>query len=113
MYKQNKTFEQRKQECDSILEKYPSRIPVIVEIDLKSNIPKLDKFKFLVPNNYTMSQCSFLIRKRISLTQEQTLFFNVKNVFPSSNDLMAIIYKEYKDEDGFLYMTIYEENVFG
>jgi GABA(A) receptor-associated protein len=109
----DKPFDLRKEECTRITGKYPDRIPVIIQLDPKSNLPKLDKFKFLVPNSYTMTQCQYLIRKRISLKPEYGLFFSVNGVFPNSSDLISIIYKQYVDADGFLYMTIHEENIFG
>ena len=62
-YKEDYTLEQRKEESNKILERYPDRIPIICET-LDKNAPKLDKKKFLVPCDLTMGQFMFILRKR-------------------------------------------------
>ena len=46
------SFDKRKQEANRILEKFPDKIPVIVEQG-KSDKLKIDKSKFLVPQDIT------------------------------------------------------------
>lgn len=41
---------QRKSEADRIRQKYPDRIPVICEKADKTDIPTIDKKKYLVPS---------------------------------------------------------------
>ena len=107
-------FLKRKEEAERILQKYPNRIPVIVQIcDNKSNIPDIDKKKYLVPNDLTMGQFLYVIRKRIKLQPEQAIFIFINNIMPSSSALISQIYKENKEEDLFLYVMITGENVFG
>jgi GABA(A) receptor-associated protein len=108
-----KTFEERKSECDIIRKKYPNRIPIIVIKNSKSDIPDIDKNKFLVPNDLSIAQFLFTIRKRIKLRPEQSLFLFVKNTLPRSDILLQQLYKEMQDEDGFLYITYSGENTFG
>ena len=108
-----KTFSERKAESDIIRKKYPDRIPVIVYKNEKSDTPDIDKNKFLVPNDLSVAQFLFTIRKRIKLRPEQSLFLFVKNSIPRSDILLSQLYKEYKDEDGFLYITYSGENTFG
>jgi GABA(A) receptor-associated protein len=45
-------FEKRQLEASRIREKYPDRIPCIVEKSEKSDIVPIDKKKFLVPHEY-------------------------------------------------------------
>ena len=112
-HKEN-TFIKRKEEAERILKKYPDKIPVIVQIcDNKSNIPDIDKKKYLVPNDLTMGQFIYVIRKRIKLNPEQAIFTFVNNTMPSSSALISQIYKENKEEDFFLYVMITGENIFG
>ena len=89
------------------------RIPVIVEKAAGSDIPDIDKKKYLVPTDLTVGQFVHVIRKRIKLTPEKAIFIFVNNVLPPTAALMSTIYEEQKDEDGFLYITYNGESVFG
>lgn len=79
----------------------------------KSDIPSIDKKKYLVPDDLTVGQFSYVIRKRIQVNPEQALFIFVKNVLPANAALMSDVYSDHKDDDGFLYMTYSGENTFG
>ena len=71
MYK-NKSFDDRLKESTDIKKKYPSRIPVIVERYNKcKNICDIDKNKYLVPEDLTLGQFIFTIRKRLKLTPDK------------------------------------------
>jgi GABA(A) receptor-associated protein len=119
MIAKNKTFkeehplEKRQVEAARIREKYPERVPVIVEKAEKSDIPDIDKKKYLVPSDLTVGQFVYVIRKRIRLSPEKAIFIFVKNVLPPTAALMSSIYDDHKDEDGFLYITYSGENTFG
>uniref|UniRef100_A0A9I9CLN0 Autophagy-related protein n=1 Tax=Cucumis melo TaxID=3656 RepID=A0A9I9CLN0_CUCME len=106
-------LEKRKAEAARIREKYPDRIPVIVEKAERSDIPSIDKKKYLVPADLTVGQFVYVIRKRIKLSPEKAIFIFVDNVLPPTGAIMSAIYEEKKDEDGFLYVTYSGENTFG
>ena len=114
MYKKNNSLEKRNKESENILKKYPNRIPVIVE---KSNrckdINDIDKSKFLVPNDLTMNQFIYVIRKRLKLSAEKALFIFINNKIVANSKTLNEIYQEEKDEDNFLYMNYANENTFG
>jgi GABA(A) receptor-associated protein len=113
-YKTQFTLEHRLEESNRIREKYPNRIPVIVEMKEQSvDVPDIDKKKFLVPNDLTVSQFIFVVRKRIQLPAEKALFFFIDDTIPSTNNLMSKLYTDHKDEDGFLYINYTGENTFG
>ncbi|XP_031126381.1 autophagy-related protein 8f-like [Ipomoea triloba] len=112
-FKQQHEFEKRRVEATKIREQYPDKIPVIVERAERSDIPNIDKRKFLVPSDLTVGQFVFVIRKRIQLSSEKAIFIFVDNVLPTTGALMSAIYEEKKDEDGFLYVTYSGENTFG
>lgn len=112
-FQKEKTLEQRTEEAKRIREKYPDRIPVIVERANKSDIEDIDKRKFLVPNDLTVGQFIYVIRKRIKLKAEQAIFVFVNGSLPSSSALMSQLYKEHKNEDGFLYCKYTGENSYG
>ncbi|XP_020698742.1 autophagy-related protein 8f-like [Dendrobium catenatum] len=106
-------FEKRRAEAARIREKYPDRIPVIVEKAERSDITNIDKKKYLVPADLTVGQFVYVIRKRIKLSAEKAIFIFVDNVLPPTGSVMSKIYEEKKDEDGFLYVTYSGENTFG
>uniref|UniRef100_A0A131YA53 Putative ubiquitin domain of gaba-receptor-associated protein n=1 Tax=Ixodes ricinus TaxID=34613 RepID=A0A131YA53_IXORI len=112
-FKSENSPEQRKQEADAILEKYPHRIPVIVERAPNSHVPSIDKQKFLVPSDITVAQFMWIVRKRIHLSPEKALFVFVGRLMPQSSLSMGDLYGTYRDEDGFLYLAYSGENTFG
>ncbi|KAL6546758.1 Autophagy-related protein 8C-like [Orobanche minor] len=112
-FKLEHPLERRQAESARIREKYPDRVPVIVEKAIKSEVPDIDKKKYLVPADLTVGQFVYVVRKRIKLSAEKAIFVFVNNMLPPSAALMSAIYDEHKDEDGFLYMTYSGENTFG
>ncbi|CAA7044614.1 unnamed protein product [Microthlaspi erraticum] len=112
-FKQEHDFEKRKAEALKIREKYPDRIPVIVEKAEQSDVPDIDKKKYLVPADLTVGQFVYVVRKRVHLSAEKAIFIFVDNVLPPTGAMMSSIYDEKKDEDGFLYVTYSGENTFG
>lgn len=112
-FKDEHPFDKRKSEADRIRVKYPDRIPVISEKMEKSDIPDIDKKKYLVPSDLSMGQFVYVIRKRIKLPADQALFIFVNNNIPASSTLMSQVYKEDADPDGFLYCKYASENSFG
>lgn len=100
-------------ESQRIREKYPDRIPVIVERTDQSDIDKIDKSKFLVPADLTVGQFVYVIRKRIKLTAEKAIFIFVNGTLPKTSTLMSNLYKTEKSDDGFLYVKYSGESTFG
>lgn len=112
-FKEENTCEQRKEESRKIRLKYPERIPVVVEKHPKTSIPDIDKRKFLVPNDISVAQFMWIIRKRIQLPPHQAIFLFVGRVLPQTSASMGQIYEDHKDEDGFLYIAYSGESTFG
>lgn len=113
-FKHSTTFEERCSEAIRIRDKFPGRIPVIVErADKSLNIPAIDKQKFLVPGDLTVSQFVFVIRKRINLSSETALFLFVGGMLPTTGMLMRELYSAYAEADHFLYAVYSGESCFG
>lgn len=113
-FKKNNSLSKRKNNCDTILIKYPDRIPVIVEKDKSSrNLNDIDKNKFLVPYELTLGQLLHIIRQRCNLDPSQSLYLFCGNTLPPTSQTIGNIYQDQKDEDGFLYITYCAENTFG
>ncbi|XP_035207933.1 microtubule-associated proteins 1A/1B light chain 3C-like, partial [Stegodyphus dumicola] len=105
----------RKEEVENIRTKFPTKIPVIVErYPKESQLPLLDKTKFLVPQELTVSQFLTIIRNRMHLGQNQAFYLLMNNrSIASMSKTLAEVYLESKDEDGFLYVTYASQEMFG
>lgn len=112
-FKDKHPFEKRRIEATNIRTKYPGRVPIIVEKTIDSDIVSIDKNKFLAPIDITMGQFVYIIRKRINMPPEKSLFVFIKNHIPAQHSLLSAIYDEYADKDGFLYINYAGENTFG
>ena len=96
-YKSLYSFNERFKESLRILNKYPDRIPIICE---RSNIttddcPYIDKTKYLAPNDLTIGQFLFIIRKRMKLVPEKALFLSTNNNILNSTQMLNYIYQNY------------------
>ncbi len=114
-FKENTSFQKRLEEAKRIRDKYPDRIPCIVEKNPRSNVSDIDKNKYLVPCDLTLGQFIYIIRKKIRLSSEQSLFVFIDkvDVIPPTSMLMSEIYRQYADKDNFLYFIYTSENTFG
>ena len=112
-YKESVPFPLRCAEAQRIREKFPGRVPVIVERAARTDAPLIDKKKFLVPSDLTIGQFVYVIRKRINLPPEKALFLFVGNTLPTTGSLMRELFAQYTSEDGFLYCTYSGESAFG
>ena len=89
-FKNKYSFESRKSESKRIMERYPDRIPIIVEKSKNSDIKEIDKKKYLVPRDLTVGQFIFVIRKRIDLSSEQAIYIFINNKLIPKNFNMPI-----------------------
>ena len=88
---------------------------MICEKSPNSDIPEIDKKKYLVPVDMDAGQFTYVICRRIfgKLSAEKAIFLFVNKTIPKTEELMSHLYKQYKDEDGFLYILYSGENTFG
>ena len=100
-----------KEYTDKLLKKYPDKVPVIFLA--ASNAPSIDKRKFLIPRDLLISQLIYVVRKKITLSHEKALFFNIGKFIPNANMLISEAYELYKEKNGILYITYSIENTFG
>ncbi|XP_066923371.1 microtubule-associated proteins 1A/1B light chain 3A-like [Clytia hemisphaerica] len=114
-FKEKKSFASRKRDADSVKDLHPDKLPLIIErYKHEKALPMLDKIKFLVPFDMTVGTLTSIIRKRLQLNSSQALFilFDNKNIFSASGALLDI-YRDQKDEDGFLYIIYASQETFG
>jgi len=112
-FKSQSLFKERQAESNRIRNKFPDRIPIVVEKSETSDVPDIDKSKYLVPQDLTMGQFLYVIRKRIKLAPEKAIFLFINNSLPPTSASVSAIYEKHKDVDGFLYVIYSGENTFG
>jgi GABA(A) receptor-associated protein len=109
-------FVERLNESQRILEKEPSRKPVIIE---KANtcprkISELKKHKFLFDKDLKISQMMILVRELIKLdVREPIILMTDDNYLPSISSTVEKLYDEHKNDDGFLYVTYSTQEMYG
>lgn len=104
--------------------KYPGRIPMWLEYNknLESipNTPR--KNKFLVPNDLSIGQLMYMIRRRLKLSCEESLFLYVMKEgkdgrrlthIPPLYSTISEVYKSDSHLSGFLFMIVAKESTFG
>ncbi len=83
--------------------RYPNHIPIIVNVD--SRIISLDKKKFIVPKNITLSDFINIIEKKLkNLDENDSLIISVNNngvvrEINNKNILMYDCYEKYRNEE--------------
>ena len=100
-------------QIEKLRNKYPDRIPIIVNRYKDCNLPDLDKNKFLVPKDMKINGFIYVIRKKIKLSPEQAIFITINGELCPSNKTLQEIYEHYKNENGYLYIDYSSENTFG
>lgn len=92
-------------------EKYINKVPIL----LISKDIVLTKKKFLVDSSYTLSELLVVIRKYVQdLKPSDALFlYTHNNTILQGNIPISYIDENYKDKDGFVYITCQKEETFG
>ncbi len=107
------TLQQRQKEVKSLSMRHPSRVPVLIYPADKSQ-PRIEKNKYLVPKDISMSQFLYIIKKYISIQSNEAIFLYTKNnSIVNSSKMIAEVYNDHKSEDDFLYFIYSVENTFG
>ncbi|KAJ3651854.1 hypothetical protein Zmor_017862 [Zophobas morio] len=107
--------EVKSEEVLALRVKFPTKIPIIIKRYSKEVLlPELDKYKFLVPQEITMSQFLTIIRNRLQLGPNHALYLLVNNRSMLNLSLtLAEAYSGHAAPDGFLYITYASQEVFG
>ena len=106
------SFEKRLEESKRIIEKYPNRVPVICE-RISNNVPQVSRKKYLCPDDLSLANFMYVIRKRMNLSPEKALYLFVNNKMIPCSQLLGTVYSTEKNEDGFLYINYAGESTFG
>jgi len=103
-------LQERIDTSNQIMQKYTNRVPII--IDCTNNI-ELDKKKYIVSIDLTVGQFLYTIKKRIKLESHESIFLLTNNMLLNNTENISLVYSKFKAVDGFLYIIISKENVFG
>ena len=110
----DKPIIERQGEVKKMIKEYPGRSCLYIEkASTCKTLKELTKKKFLVPNTLTADQLMYLIRSRLTLTNEEALFFYINKRMLSGQTQLGDLYKKYKEKDNFLYIKYASENCFG
>ena len=115
-FKEENSFNVRVEGSAKVRKTHPDRIPVIIEPESKwyrSDLPELDKEKYLVPMDLTIGQFMFIIRQRIKLAPEKSIFLFINGKLPPTAELMSTIDANERDEDGYVYAKLCGESSYG
>lgn len=104
-----------------LLNKFPDRIPVIIEKNEGNLKLDLQNSKYLLQKDMSVSTFICIIRTKINKTlinSKKAIFTFVKKnegnyILIPMNENMGNIYDIYKQDDGFLYIKFGIENTFG
>lgn len=109
-------FRKRKRDALHVLKKFPSRVPVILQLGAEvPGVRRLFKNKYLVPCDMKVGQFMAVVRSKLFLKPHQALYLitKKKGTMPPTSALMISIYHDNMDDDYFLYLDLYAENTFG
>jgi len=114
-FKERHSFEKRAAESYNIMLKYPNRLPIICEKwGNDPDMPEIDRKKYLVPKDLGVNQFIYIIRTRMKLSPEKSLYIFINDgIMPHTGGCISEYYHKYKDDDGFLYISYSGENTFG
>ena len=111
-FRSNHSFEKRVNESKRIIEKYPDRVPIICE-RITKNVPQVVRKKYLCPGDLSLANFMYVIRKRMNLSPEKSLYLFINDKMIPCSSLLASIYDSEKADDGFLYINYGGESTFG
>lgn len=113
-FKMQNSFEKRKEESTRLKERFPDKIPIVLEKTESSLLPNIDKQKFLIQKDLTIGQFLHIIRSRIKLDASESIFLIIDyNVIPPTANTLGEIFEKHGDKDGFLYMSYSAQMIFG
>ena len=94
---------------DKLLEKYPDRVPVVLE----SKVCESEVFKYMVPRDRTIAQMIVQLRKHIQMTPKQAIYLFVNNALPPNSATVGEIWDQHRNENNVLHIVYSLENTFG
>eukprot|EP00928_Gymnodinium_smaydae_P023156 TRINITY_DN19220_c0_g1_i1.p1 TRINITY_DN19220_c0_g1~~TRINITY_DN19220_c0_g1_i1.p1 ORF type:complete len:305 (+),score=48.25 TRINITY_DN19220_c0_g1_i1:147-1061(+) len=107
------------EEARRMRERYPDRVPVICERAPYADLPEISRKKFIVPGTMLCGEFKYIVHKNIvqatkdGLAADQTVYLFVNGISPKTGTPMSELYEQFRDADGFLYVSYGAENTLG
>lgn len=105
-----------KEEEQTILDKYPNRIPIVLEPGDR-HVSRLRSNKFLVPKDLTVGEFVAMVRRKLVMKPEQALYMSLEDgTMLNCSCLVVELYDTYKnmnDRHKGLTILYFTESTFG
>lgn len=115
-FKDSFSLQSRKEMSARALKRYPKCVPLIIQFSRYLQSDLIDKkVKFLVEGSRTVAYLIKELRLKVKLSPSKFIYIlaGEEKTFPSTGMMLSQLYRECKDEDGFLYISVEEESSFG
>ena len=114
-FKNKVEFKKRVSEVNRVLNKYKNRVPIyLTKGKFNKTMEEYDKKKYLAHEDMKLISFIDTVKRNFNLQSEQALYLMVNDkTLINGTITIGCLYKKYKDDDGFLYISYYEENAFG
>lgn len=112
-FREQYDLDERRRKSEALRLANPDRIPIICEKLPSSDLPSLESDRLLVPASFTVGNLTTIIRSRVKISSQQSIFLFVKNALLPVHQSLDVIYEQHRDPDGFLYILYSGENTFG
>ena len=102
-------------DVERIMKKHPGRIPVYVSkaSQTDTSLPDIQRRKFLIPQDFTITHVYHTIRQWLKLRPEHAIFIFINNSIPDRSKTLLELYEKHRSPDGLLRITYSSENTFG
>jgi len=105
-FKMQHSFAKRREESTKIISKYKDKVLIILEKSESSRLPSLSKQKYLLNNELSVGQFIFMLRRHLALQVDQIIYLSINNNYtPGTAEIFKDLYAQFKDADGFMYIT--------
>ena len=111
-FKKQIDIKDRKKMFSVFKHKYPDKIPLIIE-SANDNYTENINLKIGMKPNLRVCQLLYTIRKEAKLSERESYYIYANKKIVPNNRFIKNIYKEFKDDDGFLYLGVMKLPTFG
>ena len=114
-FKKDVSLDKRKEASQTLLNKEPKKVPIILEKDPNCKLEGIAKTRHLILRSFTINKFIALIRQSIKISESDALFLSAKGKYSITGETtIDEVYKKYKDkDDNFLYIMYSTEVVYG